>query len=748
MSPSAEPVLPTSAPRLQLPDVTLCVIDCQTHELAARAARLSQRAIEFGDAVFVSDRFVQESGCRFAEIEPIRSREAYSRFVIRDLLLHVRTSHVLLVQWDGYVVNPAAWDAGFLGYDYIGARWGAHRDGMDVGNGGFSLRSRRLLEALQAIDIDQFEPEDEVICRRLRPQLERRHGIRFAPAAVADRFSFETTYPNGTPFGFHGLFNLWLFAPDEELAALSAAMPAAIVGSVQYAQLIRNYLELKRPQAAAVLLQRRLQCRPQDREAAALLLRLRASAPAPLPARAVGRNDPCPCGSGRRYKQCCGSVAANAANAASTAAPAAAAGTEHGASVAADDAPAAAAITTAPEVTATAAAIASTAPPSDIQQMLTTAMQQHQAGQLDRAQALYERLLALQPNPVAEHYLGVIELQRGRAAEGERRIRAAIAREPGNADFHNNLGLALRAQDRLDEAIAAYRAALALSETYAPAWNNLALDLQQLGRVDEALACFDKAIAIKPDFAEAQFSRALALLLTGDFENGWIGYEWRIGCAEYGPQRLLLKDRPDRRYWQGEPLAGKTLLLRAEQGLGDTVQFVRYADALAGQGATVFVETADAGLAELMRSVPGVAQTCGAGAGTPIPATDFYCCMMSLPRLMRTTLSKLRAPRSYLSADPLRREHWRARLASLAAPRADGAQGRTRRRIGIVWAGNPRHANDRNRSCPLSALAPLLSLPGIDWISLQKGPAREQLTAQQAPPAASGAFGAFGAFGA
>ncbi|MBN9426963.1 MAG: glycosyltransferase [Burkholderiales bacterium] len=716
------------AGRLRLPGVTLCVVDCQTHELAARAARLSQQAIEFEDAIFISDRFVPDSGCRAVTIAPLTSRAAYSRFVMRELLQHVHTPHLLLIQWDGYVVNPAAWLESFRDYDYIGARWGAHQDGLDVGNGGFSLRSRRLLEALQDPAIEQFEPEDEVICRRYRPLLEQRYGIRFAPAAVADRFSFETTYPNGTPFGFHGLFNMWLFVRDDELPTLAAMMPAPVVGSVQYAQLIKNYLDLKRPHAAVALLQRRLQCQPQDREAAALLARLQAAAqssaspraaaaPAASPAaaaRAVGRNDPCPCGSGKRYKQCCGALSGDAAGNGAAAGNSAAAGAQN----------------------------SDQAAQAGPQQLLAAAMQLHQAGQLDRARALYERVLAFEANATAEHYLGVIELQRGRAADGERRIRAAIEREPGNVDFHNNLGLALRAQDRLDEAIAAYRAAIALSEAYAPAWNNLALDLQQLGRVDEAIECFDRAIAIKNDFAQAHFSRALALLLKGDFENGWVGYEWRIGCPEYGPQRLLLKDRPDRRYWQGEPLAGKTLLLRAEQGLGDTVQFVRYADALAQLGATVLVETADAGLAELLRSAPGVAQTCMPGSGTPLPASDYYCCMMSLPRLLGTTLANVPAPRSYLRADEARRESWRARLATLdkqtvaratieggSLPATQAGINGPRRRIGLAWAGNPNHANDSKRSCPLAELAPLFDLPGIDWISLQKGSAQAQLQA-------------------
>ena len=170
----------------------------------------------------------------------IASRDDYSRFVLKHLADHVATPHVLLVQWDGYVVNPAAWDDAFLDCDYLGARWFWHTDGHDVGNGGFSLRSLRLLQALQDPRIELVEAEDLTIGRTFRDLLEREHGIRFGDAALADRFAFEAAYPVGTPFGFHGLFNFCRVVPPAELAALVPAFSDAIARSPQLAQLLRN----------------------------------------------------------------------------------------------------------------------------------------------------------------------------------------------------------------------------------------------------------------------------------------------------------------------------------------------------------------------------------------------------------------------------------------------------------------------------------------------------------------------------
>ncbi|MGZ5147458.1 MAG: DUF5672 family protein, partial [Burkholderiales bacterium] len=144
-------------------------------------------------------------------IEVLNSRNDYSNFMLRQLPKHINTSYALIVQWDGYVVDASAWKPEFRDYDYIGARWTWFDDGMTVGNGGFSLRSQKLLRALRdpRFSIVPGVNEDELICRDYRRTLEREHGIRFAPESVADLFSYERTSPAGPTFGFHGLFNMW-----------------------------------------------------------------------------------------------------------------------------------------------------------------------------------------------------------------------------------------------------------------------------------------------------------------------------------------------------------------------------------------------------------------------------------------------------------------------------------------------------------------------------------------------------------
>jgi hypothetical protein len=196
---------------LELPSVTLCCIDTVNPPLAR--GRVRPEALEReGDAeLFVERR--AEVGREVRVIEPFASRAEYSEFVLKSLVRHIDTPFVLLIQWDGYVINPAAWRGEFLACDYIGAKWFWHQDAMRVGNGGFSLRSRKLLAALQDPRIALDGNEDETIGRKYRPLLEREHGIVFASEALADAFAFEAAYPVGKPFGFHGLYNFCRVVP-------------------------------------------------------------------------------------------------------------------------------------------------------------------------------------------------------------------------------------------------------------------------------------------------------------------------------------------------------------------------------------------------------------------------------------------------------------------------------------------------------------------------------------------------------
>jgi tetratricopeptide (TPR) repeat protein len=200
--------------RLNLDNVTLCCLDCAYYALAADALRATLSKCDFAEALFFSDRDCQVNGVRFVPTERITSSAQYSNFLMHKLHEYIGTDYVLIIQYDGFVLNPAAWDPLFLQYDYIGAKISINKRSI-VGNGGFSLRSRRLLRALrddgEIRRYDAFrEPysEDLAICDTYRNILESKHGIRFAPEAVADRFSAELTPPSLQNFGFHNLIHL------------------------------------------------------------------------------------------------------------------------------------------------------------------------------------------------------------------------------------------------------------------------------------------------------------------------------------------------------------------------------------------------------------------------------------------------------------------------------------------------------------------------------------------------------------
>lgn len=225
----------TAAAKIRVEDTTLCIVDCLNHALAERALRLCMAGCTFDQVKWLTDRPIVVPGVHTVVIPPIRTSAEYSRFLIKDLLRHVETEYAVIAQWDGYVVNPQAWSPEFLLFDYIGARWDTplHRIEAhhNVGNGGFSLRSRALLQALQDPAIEPFHPEDGAICRTYRSYLEDRHGIVFAPDDVADRFSFEHIEQPALPFGFHGITNLPRFVSAPGFATLDflfdGEMPAA-----------------------------------------------------------------------------------------------------------------------------------------------------------------------------------------------------------------------------------------------------------------------------------------------------------------------------------------------------------------------------------------------------------------------------------------------------------------------------------------------------------------------------------------
>src|SRR6202022_1849480 len=244
------------------------------------------------------------------------------------------------------------------------------------------------------------------------------------------------------------------------------------------------------------------------------------------------------------------------------------------------------------------------------------ALAAHQQGDSNGAEALYRSVLTIEPdNALAQHFLGVIHYQRRELAAALPLLEQSVALSPDEPEFRNNLGLALAAADREPDAIAAYRSALMLKPDHAVAWNNLGLALQSVNDVRGAIDAFRRAVDIKADFAQAHWNLSLALLLDGQFPEGWREYDWRLVLTELGRGRHVYPGQA----WDGSAPAGKTLLRYAEQGLGDALQFARYATLLARAGARPLIHCVDA-LKPLMATVPGVGQVLGSDA--PLPGDE------------------------------------------------------------------------------------------------------------------------------
>jgi tetratricopeptide (TPR) repeat protein len=289
----------------------------------------------------------------------------------------------------------------------------------------------------------------------------------------------------------------------------------------------------------------------------------------------------------------------------------------------------------------------------------------------------------------------------GRHQESLAAFDRAIALKPDYAEAYNNRGNALLELNRLAEAVAGYDRALVLKPDFADALVNRGSALHHLGRNDEALASFDRAIALDPELAEAHWNKALSCLSLGDFERGWQGYEWRWKRDSELKARDFAQPQ-----WRGEDLHGKTVLLHAEQGFGDTIQMIRYLPMVIAKDGKVVLEIPD-DLRPLIGRVDGV--TAIVRRGEPLPPFDVHCPLMSLPLASGTTLDTIPAPVPYLQAPAERVSSWRIRLAGTKAPR-----------VGLVWSGKPTHKNDRNRSIPLALLVPLLQTPRVTFVSLQK----------------------------
>lgn len=238
---SAAVLIPTDGGRLHLPDVTLVAASSIALPATIRAMQESLRHVRFGAAILFSDRLPDMPLPESIDWQPIArldSRRAYSELFLRGLSRHIATSHILCVQWDGYVLDATRWLPPFLDYDYIGAPWPHFDDGLTVGNGGFSMRSRKLLEACRDIDLAPGENEDVAICRTHRRYLEREHGIRFAPEDQARRFGYERHAARGDEFGFHGVFNLARIVPARSFCRILAEIEPHVIAGSEHRELL------------------------------------------------------------------------------------------------------------------------------------------------------------------------------------------------------------------------------------------------------------------------------------------------------------------------------------------------------------------------------------------------------------------------------------------------------------------------------------------------------------------------------
>jgi len=371
----------------------------------------------------------------------------------------------------------------------------------------------------------------------------------------------------------------------------------------------------------------------------------------------------------------------------------------------------------------------------------------HQQGKLEEAIAQYERAIAIRPNYAgALNNLGTIFQAQRRLEEAAGCYARALAVKPDYAEAYNNLGNVLRAQNKYDAAVTQYARALELRPDLAEIHGNLGTSLHALGRLDEAERCHRSALELKPDYAQAhnnlgallelrgdfagaaeRYARALELepeytgaawnqgllqLLSGDLGAGLRSYEHRWGVTV--PAHEFAQPQ-----WMGEPLRGARILLHAEQGLGDTLQLLRYVPMVQAAGGTVVLAVQSA-VRRLAKELPGVADV--VVSGDPAPVVDWQCPLLSLPLAFGTTMDTIPAQVPYLSVpgEAVRK------AAMLPWPSAG-------LRVGIVWAGSATHTKDRYRSIPLRLLQTLFGVEGVHFFSLQMGAEAAQLAAMESP---------------
>ncbi len=324
-------------------------------------------------------------------------------------------------------------------------------------------------------------------------------------------------------------------------------------------------------------------------------------------------------------------------------------------------------------------------------------------GDFDRAKEYFQKCLAIDPSiPEAHNNLGACSLKLHDPLVALNHANRAIELNPDYAEAWSNRGNAFNDLKRHDEALASHERSIELNPDYAEAWSNRGNAFNDLRRHEEALASYDRSIELKPDYAKAHWNKSLVLLRCGFFEEGWKLYEWRW---QLDSSTSLRRDfiQP---LWRGEqPIAGRTILLHAEQGLGDTIQFYRYVKLVALRGAKVIVE--------VQKPLVGIFKTLGGSItvvakGDVLPKFDYHCPLLSLPLAFKTDLNSISADIPYLCPDNKKLQEWSIKVGL-----------KKQIRIGIVWGGSREHKNDKNRSICALAMSKLLT-DNFEWFSLQK----------------------------
>jgi len=372
----------------------------------------------------------------------------------------------------------------------------------------------------------------------------------------------------------------------------------------------------------------------------------------------------------------------------------------------------------------------------------------HDKKQLDEAATAYRQVISLEPTSVrALNNLATVLLDQGKSTEAisclrradeiapnsaeiqyslgqafkadsqlaksEHSYRRAIDLKPEFPEALNNLGTLLSGQQSLAEAASCFRRAIELRPKYGDAYHNLGNALMAQGLLDESGACYRRAIALMSNPAEPSFSESARKLLTGNLQQGWVEYEarWHTG-------QIPIRSFPFPA-WNGENLAEKTILLHAEQGFGDTLQFIRYASVVKNLGATVIVECQPQ-LTRLLTSQPSIDRLIPEGDN--VPKCDFHAPLLSLPRIVKTTLESIPALVPYLFAKPALIAYWREKLSSVRGFR-----------IGINWHGRTGTLTSHRRDIPLALFESLSAIPGIQLISLQKSTGPNQSVGARQP---------------